>query len=296
MFAAHRDAAAGEIMRCLACHAEVARAFAEEKDFRYLACLSCQSLFIDPLPTDEALTAFYSSSYYNNCDPSVDLGGKALTYGELARAVASASAGGRALEVGAGTGFFLSMLNDLVVAPYGVEFSPSAIELNPFATSGRMYPSIYSIPKELRFKAVAYLDVIEHIVDLDAHLRQLADLLDPGGLVFMVTPDRTSLSARLMGRRWPHLSLPEHIVLFSRAGLASACARAGLQSVSVNTFRKRITLNYIASILDRYSKIRVDYAMAKAITTILPPVGRIKISISSGHMLAVFRKPGPATG
>lgn len=283
-------------MQCLACHAEASREFSKGQDFRYLACQSCQSLFIDPLPTPEVLAEFYSSSYYDNCDPSVDLGGKALTYGELARQVADASTSGHALEVGAGTGFFLTMLSELGVAPYGVEFSRSAMELNPFSASGRMYPSIFSIPEELRFKAVAYLDVIEHIVDLDAHLRRLTDLLEPDGLVFMVTPDRASLSARLMGARWPHLSLPEHIVLFSRAGLTSACERAGLRPVAITAFRKRITLNYVTSILDRYSKIRVDYTIAKVMTTIVPPIGRLKVAISSGHMLAVFRKPGRIGG
>jgi SAM-dependent methyltransferase len=278
-------------MRCLACKSDRSRTFLRANRFGYEVCRSCRSLFIDPLPTSDELTAFYSHDYYGNCRPEIDMGGKTLTYGPLAERVADAAAGGNVLEVGAGTGFFMAALMERGALTFGVEFSPSAIELNPFAETGRLFPSLHQLPLDLRFKAAVYLDVIEHVVDLDQHLEQLSRRLEPGGLIFLVTPDRDSLSARLLGARWPHLSLPEHIVLFSRNGLATACERAGLQEVTIEPFRKRITLNYVTSILDRYSRIRVDYAVAKAVTKLIPPLGRLMVGIGSGHMLAIFRKP-----
>jgi 2-polyprenyl-3-methyl-5-hydroxy-6-metoxy-1,4-benzoquinol methylase len=55
------------------------------------------------------------------------------------------------------------------------------------------------------FDVVAMIDVIEHLSDPAAAIRRAAELLRPGGVLYLVTPDIDSLSAKVL-RSYPALS------------------------------------------------------------------------------------------
>jgi SAM-dependent methyltransferase len=132
--------------------------------------------------------------------------------------------GARVLDVGAASGLLVREASAQGFRAVGVE--PS----RPLAARARadgleVYDGVLpnaEVGEEFAF--VALVDVIEHVDDPLALLRECARVLAPGGRLLVVTPDRRSVAAKLLGRRWWHRRLA-HVGYFDRSTLTEALAR-----------------------------------------------------------------------
>jgi hypothetical protein len=82
------------------------------------------------------------------------------------------------------------------------------------------------------------IHVLDHLIEPQPLLEQLARKLMPGGQVLVVTHSERSLAARVFGVRWPAFCL-QHPQLYAPDTLRRALERAGLQDLRV-----RRTTNY----------------------------------------------------
>ncbi|MBN1954965.1 MAG: class I SAM-dependent methyltransferase [Anaerolineae bacterium] len=167
---------------------------------------------------------------------------------------------GRALlDVGAYVGVFVEIAARHGWEAWGVEPSRWAVEqararglrVIPGTTATAELPPAY-------FDVVTMWDVIEHLADPMAELRQVWELVKPGGLVVIHTMDIDSVTARLMGERWPFL-MEMHIVYFSRQTLRTMVEKAGFEVVKAHTQGRYLRLGYLAGRL----------------AALWPPVGRL---------------------
>jgi SAM-dependent methyltransferase len=83
------------------------------------------------------------------------------------------------------------------------------------------------------FDVVTMIELLEHIPDPDRLLRDAADWLAPGGLLYITTPNVRSLNGRILRLDWTVVSPPEHVILWTASALRRALAGAGLQVVRV---------------------------------------------------------------
>jgi SAM-dependent methyltransferase len=104
------------------------------------------------------------------------------------------------------------------------------------------------------FDVVALIDVVEHLADPLALLREAARVTRPGGILYLVTPDVDSLSARVLRGRWWGLR-PAHIYYFSRRSMAAALERAGFEVVEVRSYGRIFTWGYWLSRLSNYPRL-----------------------------------------
>lgn len=112
--------------------------------------------------------------------------------------------GGRLLEIGCGNGSTLAALRDSYDELHGMELSDVRAE------NARRNLSVYdakiltgSIERrtpypEAFFHCIMWADVIEHVIDLWAAMKEITRLLANGGKLITVTPNIAKLKARLM--------------------------------------------------------------------------------------------------
>lgn len=213
--------------------------------------------YVSPQPDDAELSAIYGAEYFAGFGAS-DNGD--TVYREMQRqradsflrTIEKSFAKGRLLDVGCGLGEFLSVATGRGWNPTGVDRNASAAE----CAEERIRRCIHICEieefaaKEESFDFVVCLDVIEHLRRPDAVLAKLYPLVRPGGGILLTTIDVGSMTARLMGRRWPHYHR-DHLWYFTRESLSRVVSGAGFRALKCSRARKQFTLEYLLAILSR---------------------------------------------
>jgi 2-polyprenyl-3-methyl-5-hydroxy-6-metoxy-1,4-benzoquinol methylase len=75
--------------------------------------------------------------------------------------------------------------------------------------------------------AIVAFDVVEHLGDPVATLRDLRRLLKPGGILLIETGDTDAAGFQRHGVRYTYAGLVEHVGLFNRRSIAAAGTSAG---------------------------------------------------------------------
>lgn len=203
-------------------------------------CASCATLHLLPRPERSEIPAFYRDYYTHEVAAGDENDGlsrithalyrwldampfavsrlrRSARHGYLDRAP-DVRPGGLALDIGCGDGTGVRALGTLGHQAMGVDVDFEALgsvdgravqadgEVLPFASNS--------------VTVVLLAHVIEHAVDPSALLREVARILEPGGLCSVLTPNSQSLLADRWGPHWRGLEPPRHLQVFSLDGLA----------------------------------------------------------------------------
>ena len=86
-----------------------------------------------------------------------------------------------------------------------------------------------------RYDLILLLNLIEHVADPRAVLTRVHELLEPGGVAWIQTPNFRSLDARLFrNRSWTGLHCPRHWVVFGESGLRRELARSDFEVIRLD--------------------------------------------------------------
>lgn len=153
------------------------------------------------------------------------------------------------LDVGCSAGFMIEVGLTLGFNSFGVEFSSEAIShASPQIREKIRHIDINELAREKqsKFDLITGFDIVEHIQDPSSFLKSLSQLLNPGGLLVLTTPDPEHFLAKTMGTRWPMFQPMQHTILFSKRGLKSNLENANFEQIFSGPAFKLLTLEYLA--------------------------------------------------
>lgn len=134
---------------------------------------------------------------------------------------------GTLLDIGAATGIFVELALAQGFAAKGIE--PS----NAFYTIANqrnlpVYHGIFPHPAiDEDFDIITLIDVLEHVEDPVTMLENISKTLKKNGIGLVITPDVSSVAARIMGWKWWHYRIA-HINYFNQKTLQTTLDKAGL--------------------------------------------------------------------
>jgi 2-polyprenyl-3-methyl-5-hydroxy-6-metoxy-1,4-benzoquinol methylase len=151
----------------------------------------------------------------------------------------------RILDVGCGFGQTLAYHKTRGCDVYGVEVDENIIRVaEKFGFNvhvGLFDPKLY---EQNFFDYVTLDQVIEHVTDPIETLCGIAQVLKPGGMAIVSTPNANGWGAKIFGRIWINWHAPYHLHHFSTESMRIAAEKAGLKVVSFRTLTSSEWLLY----------------------------------------------------
>jgi SAM-dependent methyltransferase len=198
-------------------------------------CRRCRLVFINPRPSSERLSAFYSGDRYSchEASGSASSGAKADYILRRVTKYLPSNAPRTLLDYGAGGGGFLTVARDRDWLARG--FEPGKRGLETCRQAGLDVTDSLSGLPEGEFGLVTLHHVFEHLANPIEALDGIRRLLSPDGRLYVEVPNAHSLRSRLampsLSRRFAvderYRAYPIHLMYYSDGTLRKMFAKAG---------------------------------------------------------------------
>jgi 2-polyprenyl-3-methyl-5-hydroxy-6-metoxy-1,4-benzoquinol methylase len=165
---------------------------------------------------------------------------------------------GRILDIGAGTGEFLSVAKNDGWQTIGVEPSDRAksIAIN----KGVSFVSATSELENHSFDIISMWHVLEHVPDLDQQIKELKRLLKPTGTLIIAVPNFKSFDARHYGKFWAAFDVPIHFWHFSKTAIKLLFEKEEMKLEKV--LPMKFDSFYVSLLSEKYKSGKMNFVSA----------------------------------
>ena len=214
---------------CPACHSTQATRIGEKNSCTVHQCAACETYYVSHY--DPAASA----AIYNDYKPTegyISKPDKKLRRARQRLARLKKQFGGKSfLDVGCNVGFAVAAAREQGYEAHGHDLDPVAIE-----QARKLFPDCTFHTGDLaaiarKFDLIYCAEVIEHVPDPHSFAAQLAALLNPGGALFMTTPDSGHWRRDRNFMQWREVIPPEHLTWFNRKSLADVLGKSGFADI-----------------------------------------------------------------
>lgn len=240
--------------------------FTAPGSWTYWRCHDCESVYLNPLPRQEAIGRAYAT-YYTHVGVTSGLGWRRLKTrwknerlsARLARNIGprlqlpdflgsfvarkakrmglpfgwqelADIKPGELMDVGCGAGVTLALARQLGWSAHGLEMDPAAVQVARDDGLDVQQGGFERLGEfNAAFDALVCSHVIEHVFDPVEMIRLMYAALRPGGILLLATPNAVSDVHQHFGRYWRGLEAPRHLVLFTETTLTALLTTAGFQ-------------------------------------------------------------------
>ena len=238
---------------CPACDSPLHSRLISQAGYELLRCAACELIYVGNPPTLDELRRVYSfdAGYHTGFrdDPAVINRQRRAASAQL-NYLRRHRAHGRLLDIGCSAGFFMEAATAAGWEALGVELSGDTAELARGKGLEVIEGTLAGVPTAAGpFDAVTMFDVLEHVEQPRADLERAHELLAPGGLVVVMTPNADGLLAKwllivaALTGGWLHAEPPAHLSQFSKRSLESLLNRTGFRTLE--TIDSRLSLLYV---------------------------------------------------
>lgn len=275
-------------MSCPLCRAGLRQAPFRAASMQFRHCADCGLRYLERFEHVPP-RSIYDASYLDRWGEASDLAAvrrlRVEMVNRLLREIPRPpSPGARWLDLGCGLAFSL-----LVAAERG--WVPVGLDLNITVLKPGQRPVVCGSLSEIPFRNESFdligtFDVIEHVPDSVAFLREVRRVLRKGGRALIFTPDIRSASARVWGAGWPHFNR-EHLIYLDPSTLRRSAEAAGLRLVRARPSYRTLSLEYMSSVShSRHTPVLP--ALTRMLARLAPrPIRQAPFPIPTGDFVAV---------
>ena len=207
------------------------------QDFRYHRCGRCGLIFLGDPPAD--LARYYPTGYVAFPKSKDHLERIARRTKYQLEMVQRFVPSGRLIEIGPGYGNFAWLAKTAGFEVEAIESDAAACEYLTHqvgvAVTRSDVPEVVLSDRVATYDAVVLWHSIEHLPHPWATLRQAAQLLNPGGVILVATPNPAAWQFGVLGHLWPHIDAPRHLWLIPLEVLRGYLEPLGLELISVTS-------------------------------------------------------------
>jgi len=271
-----------------------------DEEFSFVRCGSCGLVRLNPRPDVSELGRIYPPEYYAynlvSDDPDRELGftdklKMRMYQRRLVAQVERVRKPGklRILDVGCADGRLLDWFKGSSVGgrleTHGIEMDEAAAA-TARSRGHRVVTGRFEVDEELEagsFDLIVALHVIEHVDDPEAFARRAAELLAPGGVFAVATPNWNSADARRFRGRWGGNHFPRHWTLYDEETIGALA-----ESIGLTVERVEYQPNPIFWVWTCHASLRQRFPGRRWPDRAFPPVGIFAPSLQSFVLLSAF--------
>jgi SAM-dependent methyltransferase len=221
---------------CPVCGTSGPQFFTTQNGCDLYRCKSCRTIYMFPFIDAGTAEDFYANSYENATTGYFAKIDKKLRRSRarvrrLQRYVRS----GRFLDVGCNGGFVVEAAREAGFDAHGLDIDPVSI-----AYAKQHYPENsfflgvverYVDSNPGKFDLVYSSEVIEHVGNVRSFVHSIAELMAPGGYLYLTTPDISHWRTPRDLTKWDAFGPPSHCTYFNPRSLTGLLKEAGLTVV-----------------------------------------------------------------
>ncbi|WP_396169285.1 class I SAM-dependent methyltransferase [Flavobacterium sp.] len=165
---------------------------------------------------------------------------------------------GRLLDIGAGTGEFLSVAKNDGWQTIGVEPSERAKAIAE--SKGVSFVEQTSELQNQSFDVISMWHVLEHVPDLDQQIKELKRLLKPTGTLIIAVPNFKSFDAKHYGNFWAAYDVPIHFWHFSKTAIKLLFEKEEMKLEKV--LPMKFDSFYVSLLSEKYKSGKMNFVKA----------------------------------
>jgi SAM-dependent methyltransferase len=230
------DLALFERVACNICGSHETRQVLQKWSYSLVQCVECGLVYTNPRAFRIEADDYFENAYLSTIekDGRLDPGIELYVYADIIYNLNNRVALGKLLDVGCAMGHFLEFARRYGWDVEGVECSPYAARYGAERFGLKVHPVCVLSDAHLQpdsYTCCVMVEVVEHLPDPRETLNEIWRVLQPGGIVYLTTPNFASYRSLMLREDW-HAVIPiGHLYYFDSASLGKLLASVGFIDV-----------------------------------------------------------------
>jgi 2-polyprenyl-3-methyl-5-hydroxy-6-metoxy-1,4-benzoquinol methylase len=263
-----------------------------QEEFSIVTCMNCGFVFTNPRPDIKSIGKYYLSDKYisHNSETKKILDriyvfARKISLGWKYRLISERKKPGQLLDVGCGTGDFLSYLKNKNWGVTGIEPSTNANGIAAEKLNQNIYSAISEINNK-KFNVITLWHVLEHIHLMSDTLQKIKSLLADDGTIFIAVPNHESPDAHKYKQYWAAYDVPRHLWHFSKSTMALCLQNEGLKVEQIVPMK--LDSFYVSLLSEKY-KNPDSSILSQVLSAVVNGLySNLKASFSTNHSSLIY--------
>jgi SAM-dependent methyltransferase len=212
------------------------------EEFTFHRCALCDVTYLNPRPDTSELAKIYPPEYnpfhFHKIRNPIVRCGRRLTQKRKLNAIRKLlPEDANVLDVGCGSGDLLKLMAEFGSKSWrlvGNDLNQKSLKTIAQLGIGTIPGRFEEVDVGMQFDLIVLNQTIEHLEEPAKVIRKAADVLRPGGVLFIETPCIMGVDAKLFRRRyWGGYHIPRHWSLFSPTSMSALLRANGFDTVTI---------------------------------------------------------------